>query len=82
MKVLKFYTDTCMPCKVLTKILDKIEDLEVESVNALENIPMVDKYEVCTTPTLIFIKGDTEVKRTHGLVSEKEIRDILKEFKD
>lgn len=81
MKVLKFYTETCMPCRVLTKTLEKIEDLEVEAVNALEDVAKVDEYNICTTPTLVFLKDGEEVKRTHGLVSEKEIRSILEEFK-
>ena len=80
MKVLKFYTETCMPCRVLTKTLEKIEGLEVESVNALEDIEKVDEYEICTTPTLIFLKDGKEVKRTYGLVSEKDIRSIIEEF--
>lgn len=77
MKILKFYTETCVPCKVLSKVLEKIEGIEVESINALENVPAVDKYCICTTPTLIFLKDDVEVARTHGLVSEKDIREIL-----
>lgn len=80
MKVLKFYTETCMPCKVLTKVLNKIEGLEVEPINALEDVAMVDKYEVCTTPTLIFLKDDKEVARTHGMQTENKIREIMKEF--
>ena len=71
MKILKFYTETCVPCKVITKILDKIDGIEVESINAIENVDAVDKYNICTTPTLIFLKDGEEVKRTHGLVSEK-----------
>ena len=81
MKILKFYTETCVPCKVITKILDKIDGIEVEPINALENVEAVDKYNICTTPTLIFLKDGEEVKRTHGLVSEKEIKEIIEECK-
>ena len=81
MKILKFYTETCAPCKVISKILDKIEGVEIESINALEDIVAVDKYCICTTPTLIFLDGDKEVARMHGLVSEQDIRDTLKKCK-
>lgn len=80
MKILKFYTETCMPCRALGKILDKIE-VEVESVNAMEDIEKVDKYNVCTTPTLVFLNDEgKEVERTIGLVSQSKIQEILTRF--
>ena len=77
MKILKFYTPTCMPCRALGKILDKM-NLEVESIDATENIAEVDRYNVCTTPTLIFLndKGE-ELERTTGLVPQTRIQEIL-----
>ena len=82
MKVLKFFTDTCMPCKVVGKVLEKIEDLEVTPVNAGENPAMVDKYNVFMTPTLIFLNEEgKEVERTKGLVNESKIREILAKYK-
>ena len=79
-KVLKFYTETCIPCRTLGKILSRIKELEVIPVNALEDIAKVDEYNVFATPTLIFLKDDKEVKRTHGMKSEAEIRKILEEI--
>ena len=77
MKILKFYTPTCMPCRALGKILEQI-DVEVENVNAIENLSLVDKYNVCTTPTLIFLDDNgEEVKRTVGLINKSKIEEIL-----
>lgn len=77
MKVLKFYTDTCMPCKVVGKILEKVEGLEVTPVNAIEETALVDKYGVCMTPTLVFLnEAGEEVDRTQGMVTEAKIREI------
>ena len=77
MKILKFYTPTCMPCKMVGKILDKM-GLEVEEVNALEDSEKVDLYNICSTPTLIFLGEDgKEVGRTMGLVTESKIREII-----
>ena len=42
MKILKFYTTTCMPCRALGKILEQVE-VPVEEINAMEDIPAVDK---------------------------------------
>ncbi len=77
MKILKFYTDTCMPCKVVGKILDKIEGIEVVPVNAVENTEERDKWNVQSTPTLIFLDNDKEVGRITGMTTEKKIREYL-----
>lgn len=77
-KILKFYTPTCMPCKVIGKILDKLEGVEVEAVNANEDVAMVDKYNICATPTLVFLRDGEEYERTHGMVTESKIKEILK----
>ena len=77
MKILKFYTPTCMPCRAVGKMLEKVE-VPVEEVNALEDLVAVDKYNVCTTPTLIFLNDDgEEVERTVGMVTLKDIKEII-----
>ena len=83
MKILKFYTDTCMPCKVVVKILEKIEGLEVEPVNAIadENIGLVSEYNVFSTPTLIFLKEGKEVGRIMGMTTESKIREVIERNK-
>ena len=78
MKILNFYTQACIPCKPLDKILEKV-DIEVESINALEDIAKVDEYNICTVPTLIFLNNDNkEIARTIGLKTLAEIQDIIK----
>lgn len=77
MKILKFYTDTCMPCKMVGKILESM-DLAVDSINALQSVDLVDEYNVCTTPTLVFLGDDNkEFARTTGPVTKKRIQEIL-----
>lgn len=81
MKVLKFFTDTCMPCRVVGKVLEKIEGLEVTPINAAENTAMVDKYQVFMTPTLVFLNNEgKEVERTKGMVSESQIKEIVSKY--
>ena len=77
MKILKFYTDTCMPCKAVGKILDKIKGIEVVPINAIEDVANTDKWSVHSTPTLIFLDGDKEVGRITGMTTESKIREIL-----
>lgn len=78
MKILKFYTPTCMSCRVLSKSLDKLEDVEIVPIDATEELGKVDEYNVCTTPTLIFLNEDNkEVGRTEGMTTMNKIKEIL-----
>lgn len=77
-KLLDFYMDTCAPCKQIKPTLEEIaQTTEVEFVNAKENQELSVKYGVRRVPTLIFLKDDEEVHRTTGLVSRKQIDDII-----
>ena len=79
MKILKFYTDTCMPCRMVGKILDSM-NLAVDSINALQNTALVEEYNVCTTPTLVFLNEENkEVARTTGPVTASKIQSIINE---
>ena len=81
MKILKFFTETCMTCRMLSKILDKM-DVEVESINATEDLKRVDKYGICTTPTLIFLNDEgKEAERITGPTSQKKIEEVLNNLK-
>ena len=81
MKILKFYTDTCMPCRMVGKLLDSM-NLAVDSINALQSTALVDEYNVCTTPTLVFLNEDNkEVARTTGPVTKAQIQKILDDNK-
>lgn len=77
MKILKFMTKTCMNCKILSKVLSQL-DVEVEDIDASEDIAKVDEYNICTTPTLIFLDDEgKEFSRTTGPVSKSTIEEIL-----
>ena len=77
MKILKFYTPTCMACRMLVKILEQV-DAEVEDINAMEDLANVDKYNICTTPTLIFLnENGEEVTRTTGMKTLAQIQEII-----
>ena len=78
-EILKFYTDTCVPCKVVGKLLDKIEGIKVTPINAIEDKDATAQYEVQSTPTLIFKDGDTVIGRIQGMTTEAKIREFLKD---
>ena len=78
MKILKFFTPTCMSCRFVGKILEDLEDIEVESIDATEELSKVDNYNICTTPTLIFLNEENEdVGRLTGMTTLNKIKEIL-----
>lgn len=82
MEVLKFFTDTCVPCKKVTNLLEtKFPDLHVVPIDALEEPEMAEKYDVIATPTLVFVENGREKARLLGLVKESEIQEVLEKAK-
>ena len=79
MEILKFYTSTCMPCRRVGMMLDKIEGVKVTPIDAVanENIAIVSEYNVFSTPTLVFLKEGKEVGRIHGMTTESKIKEMI-----
>ena len=76
MKVLKFFTEFCSPCRTMSVQLAEL-GFEVESIDAIKQRDLVDKYGVMAVPTLIKIDEDgNEIARLRGA----QPVDKLKEF--
>lgn len=75
MKIIKFYSDTCGPCKVLDSNLKKAR-IEYESINANsdENDTLVEKYKIRAVPTLIKEENGIEVARHIGIMTEEQLK--------
>lgn len=72
MKVLKFYSDTCGPCKVLTKTLEPVKD-QITEVNVFEDMDLAQQYGVRKVPTTVFIDDNNqEVSRIVGTYTLEE----------
>lgn len=75
MKIIKFYSDTCGPCKVLDSNLRKA-GIEYESINANddENDVLVEKYKIRAVPTLIKEDNGIEITRHTGIMTEEQLK--------
>lgn len=75
MKIIKFYSDTCGPCKVMDSNLKKA-GIEYESININEdeNYPMVEKYKIKSIPTIIKEKDNLEVDRFTGIMTAEQLK--------
>lgn len=78
MKVLKFFTEFCSPCRTMSVQLAEL-GLNVESIDAIKNHDLVEKYSVMAVPTLIKVDEEgNEIARLRGA----QTADKLKEFFD
>ena len=79
MKLLKIYSDTCGPCKVLEKNL-QLANIEHESLNisSEQGEEIVDKYDVRAVPTLILLNDNNEViKKYTGVMNIEDLKKFI-----
>lgn len=76
MKILKIYSKTCGPCKVLENNLQLAgiphESVDVQSAQGEE---IAAKYEVKTVPTLLKVEGNKVLDRFTGIMTVAQLKD-------
>lgn len=80
MVLLKFYSQTCQPCKALSAIISNVvkdyPELEVVPISIDEFPEDAAKYGIRSVPTVILHNGE-EVARKVGAMSEAMFRNFL-----
>jgi len=76
--IVDFWAEWCMPCRMLTPILEKLEkeftDVEFAKLNTDENPNVAFKYGIFSIPTvLMFYKGEV-VNSFVGAMPESVVR--------
>lgn len=80
MKILKFFSPTCGPCKILEKNLQKT-DLEYESIDVTQegNDQYIVKYNIKSLPFMVKIDDDGNViKSFKGVISSEYLMNYFK----
>lgn len=75
---LDFYQESCPPCHVLEPRLEKVaaryEDrLPVYRVDIDRDMPVAERFEVMSIPTVLVLEGGEEIERLDGLIREKDL---------
>lgn len=85
-RILKFYADWCSPCKELSEVLTKIslkikiENIDIDTPNKQN---LVEKYNIRSLPTLIFInENNEELERIVGTATINKIQSIISKYED
>lgn len=77
-----FYTSTCGPCKIITRILEEIitenPDINLAKCNLENDWDMMEANQVMGTPTLIFyMDGEEKSRMIGGFHHADEIREEI-----
>ena len=69
--IVDFWADRCVPCRQLAKVLTQMapevpDNVQIGTVKAEDNIALLDRYGIRSTPTLLFIKDGELVETGHA----------------
>jgi thioredoxin 1 len=79
--VVDFWSEGCVPCKQLTRVLAQLAaeippGVRIGTVKVNDNPVLVQRFDVRTSPTLLFIKDGTVVETRTGV----DRRQVLKKL--
>jgi len=80
--VIDFWGTWCAPCRSLRPHLEQLaqdmsDDWRFVAVHVESHEDVVNKYEINSTPTLIFVKGGDEVHRIAGAMTPSTVSEAL-----
>ena len=76
-----FFADWCAPCRMLGPIVEDIAN-ETDSVKVcklnIDELPEIAReYKVMSIPTLIVFNKGSEEKKSVGVISKSEIKELI-----
>lgn len=78
MKLFKFYIEHCPQCKILSRNLKGLVNVDIEEVDCEENEDLATKYQVSTLPTLVLVNDEGEViRKMTGVMSTDVLQSII-----
>lgn len=76
LKLLRFTSSTCQPCKILAKNLEEADlKMPIETIDIDVHGELVLDYGIRSVPTLIMIDELVEVKRIIGVKTPEQLRE-------
>jgi len=76
-----FWAAWCMPCKMLSPIIDAVakerEDIKICKINIDEEQELAIRFGIMSIPTVMVFKGGEVSGKSIGLVSKDEILALL-----
>lgn len=75
--LLDFYADWCGPCKMLGKVLEEIDNVDIIKINVDEYEELAKEYKIMSIPNMLIIKDGKLEKQIIGFHSKEEIENEL-----
>lgn len=79
-KIIKFFSPTCGPCKVMSKKLVELKNVEIQEIDIADedNEKLLEEYQVRTVPTVVVLAEDnSQVAKFVGITPIEKIQDVL-----
>ena len=83
--VLDFYSDDCMPCKMLHNVLKEVEKdfqgkAKIHKIKVTDNPEIANKFGIMSLPALLFFKDGDMKHSSFGLIGVDKIRAQISEL--
>lgn len=85
--IVDFFATWCGPCKMLSPILEKVEEdskgeFNIVKIDVDESYDVAKKYEIMSVPTMIIFKDGDEQEKIVGLRQKNQIEDAVRNYID
>lgn len=82
--IVDFYTETCTPCKMFSKILEEaageLPFLNIVKVNLTQYPKIGRKEDINAVPTIFFVKDGVILERSEGVMGYQEVLQKVSEY--
>jgi thioredoxin 1 len=77
--VLDFYQASCPPCRALEPRLERMaaqyaDKVPLDRVNIDRDLPVAQRFDVMSLPTVLVFRDGKEIERLDGLVTDAQLK--------
>ena len=69
-----FYAPWCGPCRALSPIVEKLQNIKVFKVNIDDSPELANEFKVSIIPFLVFLRNGVEVESILGVQSQNALQ--------
>ena len=83
--LIDFYADWCMPCKMLSPIIDELSEeykgkIDIYKIDTQAEQELAGSFGIMSIPSLLFIPMKGEPKMVTGGRSKEELKSLFKDL--
>ena len=80
-----FYSESCIPCKMLTPILYELDaqyegKIKIVRIKAGTEFELAQRYEIHSTPTVLFFRQGRELESFTGYRDKDSMQEIINSY--